>query len=43
MVDQVLSPMVRIAKDVAKVNGYDKIIKIINKRSTELTVGPGNN
>ncbi|XP_011408225.2 PREDICTED: protein arginine N-methyltransferase 7-like [Amphimedon queenslandica] len=33
--------MVKIAKEVVKVNGYDKVIKIINKRSTELTVGLG--
>uniref|UniRef100_A0A1X7T7D2 Methyltransferase domain-containing protein n=1 Tax=Amphimedon queenslandica TaxID=400682 RepID=A0A1X7T7D2_AMPQE len=40
---EVLSPMVKIAKEVVKVNGYDKVIKIINKRSTELTVGLGKN
>lgn len=33
--------MVKIANEVIKDNNYTNIIKVINKRSTELTVGPG--
>ena len=39
---QVLKPMVKISRTAIEENGYQDIINVIPKRSTEVIVGPGN-
>ena len=38
---QVMKPMVKIAREVIKENGYDTVISVVGKRSTETTAGEG--
>lgn len=38
---QVFKPMAEAAQCIVKKNGFSKKIKIINKHSTDVTVGPG--
>lgn len=38
---QVFKPMAEAAQCIVKRNGFSDKIKIINKHSTEVTVGPG--
>lgn len=38
---QVFKPMADAAQCIVEKNGFSKKIKIINKHSTEVTVGPG--
>ena len=38
---QVMKPMVKISREVIKENGYEEIISVVGKRSTETTAGEG--
>ena len=38
---QALKPMAKVAKDIVHKNGYQDVITVLPKRSTEMTVGVG--
>lgn len=38
---QVMKPMVKIAREVIQENGYDTVISVVGKRSTETSAGEG--